>query len=162
LIKVGNGALLLNGVNTYSGATAVNSGTLGGTGTIAGTATVATNAFVSGGSTNSIGTFNVMNLTLQEGAGLAWNYGTATQDRVAVGSALTLPTYGVVNVMAAEGAVPSQLPTSNVLMTYNSNSGATSLDKWVVNGVTSAHVRLDGLNKRVLLIINRGTLISIM
>ena len=162
LMKIGNGALLLNGLNTCTGATTVNSGILGGTGTIAGTTTVATNAFVSGGSTNSVGTFSVMNLTLQEGAGVMWNYGTATQDRVAVSGTLTLPTYGVVNVSVAEGAAPSQLPTSNVLMTYNSSSGATSLDKWVVNGVTSAHVRLDGLNKRVLLIINRGTMISIL
>lgn len=162
LIKTGNGTLLLNGVSTYTGATTVNSGIVGGTGTIAGTTTVATNAFVSGGSTNNVGTFNVMNLTLQEGAGVAWNYGTATQDRIAVAGALTLPSYGVVNVSAVEGAASSQLPTSNVLMTYNSSSGATSLDKWVVNGVTSARVRLDGLNKRVLLIINRGTMISIL
>ena len=162
LIKTGNGALVLNGVNTYTGATTVNSGILGGTGTIGGTTTVATNAFVSGGSTNNVGTFNVMNLTLQEGAGVIWNYGTATQDRIAVSGTLTLPAYGVVNVSAAEGATSSQLPTLNVLMTYTSSSGAISLDNWIVNGVTSARVRLDWTNKRLLLIINRGTLISIM
>ncbi len=160
--KTGAGALLLNGQNTYVGATMVNSGTLGGTGSIAGTTTIATNAFVSGGSTVAVGVLAVTNLVLQEGAGLAWNYGTASQDSITVVDTLTLPNYGIVNVSAVESATLSQLPASTVLMTYASSSGATSLDKWVVNGVTSAYVRLEGLNKRVLLIINRGTLISIM
>lgn len=163
LTKTGSGALLLDGMNTYTGATTVTSGTLGGTGTIAGTTTIATNAFVSGGSTTAIGTLTVTNLVLQEGAGLMWNYGISTQDRVAVAGALTLPNYGVVNVSAVEGALFSQLPASAVLLTYTSNSGATSLNGWVVNGLpVAARVRLDAPNKRVLLITNRGTLISIL
>jgi autotransporter-associated beta strand protein len=162
LLKIGAGALLLDGMNTYTGATTVTSGTLGGIGKIAGTTTVASNAFVSGGSTTAVGTLTVTNLVMKEGAGLAWNYGTTTQDSVVVAGALTLATNAVVNVSAAEGAALSQLPPSAVLMTYTSSSGATSLNGWVVNGLLSARVKLDAPNKQVLLLKSRGTIISVM
>jgi autotransporter-associated beta strand protein len=63
LTKLGSGALLLNGVNTYAGATLVSQGTLGGTGTIAGPVSIASGASLAPGA--SIGTLTINNnLTL--------------------------------------------------------------------------------------------------
>jgi autotransporter-associated beta strand protein len=165
LTKTGGGALLLNGMNTYTGTTTVTSGTLGGTGSIAGTTTVASNAFVTAASTNTVGTLTMTNLVMQEGAGLVWNYGTATRDVIAVSGKLTLATNAVVNVSAAEGATFSQLPAISVLATYGSKDGATALDGWKVTGLPASfgsRVQLDVPNKQVLLLTNRGTMISIM
>lgn len=63
LTKIGNGALYLNGANTYTGPTVVNAGLLGGTGTIAGSVTVNSGGGLAPG--NSIGTLTVVgNVTL--------------------------------------------------------------------------------------------------
>jgi len=96
---------------------------------------------------------------------LIWNYGTATQDLIAVSGKLTLATNAVVNVSASGGATFSQLPAVTVLATYGSKDGATTLDGWKVEGLpasSAARVRLDVPNKCVVLFTNRGTIISIM
>jgi autotransporter-associated beta strand protein len=59
IVKVGSGALLLNGVSTYSGSTTVSNGILGGSGSIASPLTVISGATLSPG--GSIGTFTVSN-----------------------------------------------------------------------------------------------------
>lgn len=161
LTKTGAGALLLDGMNTYTGTTTVTSGTLGGTGSIAGTTTVASNAFVAAAGTSTVGTLTVTNLVMQEGAGLAWNFGPASRDLIAVNGALTLATNAVVKVSAAGGATFSQLPAVSVLATYGSRDGATTLVGWKVEGVTNARVRLDAPNNRLLLTVTKGTLISV-
>jgi autotransporter-associated beta strand protein len=57
VVKVGSGALLLNGNSTYTGGTTVSNGILGGTGSIAGALTVVSGATLAPGA--SIGTFTV-------------------------------------------------------------------------------------------------------
>lgn len=62
VVKVGAGALWLNGASTYTGSTMVSSGVLGGTGSIASPLTVtAGGTLVPGASLTSIGTFTVNN-----------------------------------------------------------------------------------------------------
>ena len=66
--KNGNGALYLNGVNSYTNVTLVNAGALGGVGTIAGPVTVSSGAQLAPGTT-SIGTLTVNSaLTLAPGS----------------------------------------------------------------------------------------------
>ena len=57
VVKVGSGALLLNGVNTFTGGTTVSNGVLGGTGSLASALTVEPGATLSPGA--STGTFTV-------------------------------------------------------------------------------------------------------
>ncbi len=59
IVKVGTGALLLNGASTYTGPTTVSSGVLGGTGSIASPLTVTASGTLSPGVT--IGAFTVSN-----------------------------------------------------------------------------------------------------
>ena len=66
LVKSNGGALMLNGVNTYTGTTTVNGGTLGGKGTIAGPVTVAAGATLAPGST-TIGTLTINNALTNNG-----------------------------------------------------------------------------------------------
>lgn len=68
LTKIGNGTLLLDGVNTYTGGTLVSAGALGGTGTIAGPVRVASGATLAPGG-SSIGTLSINNsLTFSNGS----------------------------------------------------------------------------------------------
>ncbi len=59
IVKVGSGALLLNGNSTYTGSTTVSNGVLGGTGSITSPLTVVAGATLSPGA--SVGTFTVNN-----------------------------------------------------------------------------------------------------
>ena len=59
VVKVGSGALLLDGPNTFSGGMTVSNGVLGGTGSLASALTITPNGTLSPGA--SIGTFTVSN-----------------------------------------------------------------------------------------------------
>jgi autotransporter-associated beta strand protein len=75
VVKIGSGALFLNGVNTYSGATTISNGAFGGSGTIAGPGAVTLNAgttLVPGASASSVGTLTV-NSDLSIGGNLLIN-----------------------------------------------------------------------------------------
>ncbi|HEY1719301.1 MAG TPA: autotransporter-associated beta strand repeat-containing protein [Verrucomicrobiae bacterium] len=89
VVKVGNGALLLNGNSTYTGSTTVSNGVLGGTGSIASPLTVTGGGTLSPG--NSIGTFTVSNNASLGGAVLMElnQADPATNDMLAVTGTIT-------------------------------------------------------------------------
>jgi autotransporter-associated beta strand protein len=105
LTKLGSGALLLNGVNTYAGATLVSAGALGGTGSIASPVTVSSTAALAPG-TATIGTLTINNtLTFAAGSSalvkISLDGGATNNDQVA---GLTGVTYAGTLVATNVGA----------------------------------------------------------
>jgi hypothetical protein len=155
---------VLNGVSTYSGATTNFSGTLGGTGTLASAVTVLGGAILApGASTNAaVGTLDVAQLTLREGAVIEWNFDASAQDLIRVSGTLTLPTSAVLKVSALGGAGEAALPDPAVLMTFGMRGGALALREWSVIGAPAGRVaQVDASNNRLLLAKIKGTMISI-
>ncbi|HEY4417779.1 MAG TPA: sulfatase-like hydrolase/transferase, partial [Verrucomicrobiae bacterium] len=103
LNKIGNGALFLNGINTYLGTTVVSSGTFGGSGTLSGPVNLGSGATLApGGSVGSVGTLTINNnLTLATGSYTAVdiNKSSATNDVVT----------GLINVAYAGTLVVSNI-----------------------------------------------------
>jgi autotransporter-associated beta strand protein len=165
ITKVGTGSLTLTKTNTYTGATTVSNGTLlidgllpnsavtvasggtlGGSGTVASVTVQSGGALAAGGS--AVGTLTASaNVTMDPGAIVDWQYGAPSADLVAVTGTLTLPSNAVVNVSA--GGL--ELPDEVALFTYNTLSGAASLDGWTINGADSYGVRIDAANKKIVL-----------
>ncbi|HEU6447596.1 MAG TPA: autotransporter-associated beta strand repeat-containing protein [Verrucomicrobiae bacterium] len=143
ITKIGSGSFMLTGANTYNGGTIVNggtlivnnttgsatgtnsvtvndSGTLGGTGFIFGPVIVNSGGAISPGN-NGIGQLTLKsNLTLNAGAVMDFDVGTAS-DKLAVSNALTLNgffnvsntagfSFGVYTVMTYGGALSGSLP----------------------------------------------------
>jgi len=100
LIKLGSGALYLNGVNTYTGGTVVSNGALGGSGTIAGSVTVVPGAALAPGGAASVGTLTVGgNVTLNGNVSIDINKALAqSNDVTSVTGTLTSSGTGTVTV----------------------------------------------------------------
>lgn len=82
LTKNGNGALYLNGANTYTGATAVKAGMLGGNGSIQSPVTVSTGATLGAG-TSSIGALAISNtLSFAAGSQAFFKLAPGTNDQI--------------------------------------------------------------------------------
>jgi autotransporter-associated beta strand protein len=98
LIKTGNGALYLNGNNTYTDPTLVSSGTLGGTGALSSPVTVASGATLAPGA--SVGTLTInSDLTLGGNLAIEVNKSLAqSNDIVQVSGVLTNSGTGTVVV----------------------------------------------------------------
>jgi autotransporter-associated beta strand protein len=83
LTKLGSGALLLNGTNTYTGTTLVSNGALAGTGSVAGHVTVSSGAALAAGA-GAIGTFSISNtLTLSAGSTSFLKITPSSNDQIA-------------------------------------------------------------------------------
>jgi fibronectin-binding autotransporter adhesin len=88
LEKYGEGALLLNGANTYTGETTVREGVLGGTGTI-GNVRIAQAATLAPGL--SLGVFHIGDATFEFGSTLALEFASPTlADRLEVTGTVTI------------------------------------------------------------------------
>ena len=101
IVKTGNGALYLNGVNTYTGDTTNTAGLLAGTGTIAGKVIVNSGATLGGGDNTGIGTLTISsNLTLNGNAFIRLNKSLSPQsnDMVSVTGSLTNSGTGTLTV----------------------------------------------------------------
>jgi autotransporter-associated beta strand protein len=102
IIKTGNGALYLNGLNTYTGPTTNNAGLLAGSGTIAGPVDVETNGSIGGGSAAAIGTLTVNNsLTLNGNVSIRVNKALSpaqSNDLVSVSGTLSSTGIGTLTV----------------------------------------------------------------
>jgi autotransporter-associated beta strand protein len=145
LVKTGSGTLILSNASSYSGATTVNSGTLVvngattnsaitvasgaalcGVGSV-GTVTISNNATLSAGNPSAVGSLTATNLTLAEGANVAWDYNAGSGDLVTVNGNINLPTNATVTVTGTGG-----LPASRVMFT-GTLLGAMDLN-WTFTG----------------------------
>ncbi len=181
LVKLGAGALVLSGANTYNGTTTVEAGTLyldgtttgmadhivktggtlGGTGTV-GLATgklltVETGGALAPGTVGApVGTLTVNGAaTLQADTTYAWQYLNGAGYRVVVNGTLTLPAAATVNV-SGSGALPATM----TLFTASSLDGATDLSGWTVNGLTDGKAQIQGTSV-ILKTAPAGTMITI-
>jgi autotransporter-associated beta strand protein len=153
LSKMNTGALLLNGLNTYSGATTISGGTLGGTGTVAGAVSVTgISRLAPGAATNDGGTLTLGSLTLTSTATLAID---DPADRVTVNGDLVLGEN--TSVTFANEADFDKKTTYTILGYTGTLSGkfkaSSGIPKWVVKHVEES--------KTVLLLFNNGSLIQL-
>lgn len=141
ITKTGNGALYLNGANTYTDPTVVSNGTLGGTGTIAGDLVVASGATLAPGA--SVGTLTVGgNFTLNGNLAIEVNKSLApSNDLVAVtgtltnggSGTLTVSNLGSALVVGDSFTVFSQALSNGAALTVT-GGGANWTNKLAVDG----------------------------
>jgi autotransporter-associated beta strand protein len=92
LLKLGTGALRLDGYNTYTGPTVVSNGTLGGNGVLSGPVMVSPLGTLSPGSANAIGMLTINNNLTLQGTNIMevrTDGGVRQQDQVALTGGVT-------------------------------------------------------------------------
>lgn len=155
-INVASGAVF--NVSAWPSGYPLTNQTLAGNGSVTGSVVVAAGAVISVGSTNVSGALSCRNnLTLNSGSVVNWNYDGSTTNGINVAGTLTLPTVATVNVSRASSV---RQPGFGVLFTGFTNSIATDLSGWVINGgLTTSRIRVVG--NRVLLVTPMGCVISV-
>jgi autotransporter-associated beta strand protein len=144
--KSGNGALYLDGVNTYNGPTTNSAGLLAGSGTIAGPVVV-TNSVLGGGSATTIGTLTVGNnvsFIVNGGAYFRLNTSLSPQSNDVVSVTGTLVNTGTGNKVTVNNLGPALKPGDKFNLFSKAVTGGGSM--YVVGaGVTwSNYLALDG------------------
>ena len=148
LIKTGNGALYLNGNNTYANPTIVSNGTLGGIGTLSGPVIVAAGATLAPG--NSVGTLTInSDLTINGNLAIEVNKSLSPSNDVVTVSGvltnggtgtLTVSNLGPALVVGDKFTLFSQ-PLQNGNALTITGGGATWVNNLAVNGsITVASV----------------------
>jgi autotransporter-associated beta strand protein len=155
-INVASGAVF--NVSAWPSGYPLTNQTLAGNGSVTGSVVVAAGAVISVGSTNVSGALSCRNnLTLNSGSVVNWNYDGSTTNGINVAGTLTLPTVATVNVSRASSV---NQPGLGVLFAGFTNSIATDLSGWVINGAApTTCARVDG--KLVRLVTPTGFVISV-
>jgi autotransporter-associated beta strand protein len=162
VVKLGSGALFLNGVNTYTGTTTVTNGTLGGSGTIAAPVTLAPGTTLAPGpAANSVGTLTVnSDLSIGGNVSIAVNKSLSpSNSMVVVSGALTSTGTGTLTVnnvgpqfTVGDRFVVFSQPVANVAVLPSAN--ATWINNLAVDGsiqvATLTLVVYQGLTNSVL------------
>ena len=159
VVKVGAGALFLNGASTYTGSTTVSNGMLGGTGSIAGPLAVTSGGTLSPGTSSaSVGTFTVNNtatfggsviLKLNQSGLPATNDEVVVTGTITAGGKLVVTNIGpnIINGStfqlfnkAVSGFGPVTLPTGGGSYVWNNNltvNGSIQLASGGANAVNT-------------------------
>lgn len=174
--KVGNGTLVLGGINGYTGGTEINAGTLivngilakgldltaksgttlGGMGKILSAVNIEENAILSPGY-NGIGILTVSNLNLDDDSKTIFELGDTANDKIVVEGSVTLG--GTFEVPES----PQNLEGEYVLIKYGTTLTVSSTPTLVVPEGYNPKLVIDEVNKQVLLQLARpvGTILLI-
>ncbi|OGV70303.1 MAG: hypothetical protein A2283_03430, partial [Lentisphaerae bacterium RIFOXYA12_FULL_48_11] len=120
-IIVNAGTLFVSGSTSPSNTIAVTNGaTLAGTGTIHGNAIIAAGTELSPAGSNTAGTLTIGNLSLSDGAYIAWDYSTNdTFDVITITNLLNVTTSSVVNLkMYNKNSLPEPSTQQFIIMTW--------------------------------------------
>lgn len=151
-----NGRFLVNGSSVFTNSPLTVAGTIGGSGTLKGNVTVNGGTLVPGAQ-DAIGTFTINgNLDMQGGCTYEWHTDGTNSDLVAMSGTLTLPSVATVTVIQASG----KLPNPGVLISGFTNSLATDLSGWVINGAgPTTRARVSG--NQVVLTSSKGCVLYV-
>lgn len=154
-VNVNAGTLLINGSTSGQGDYTVKDGaTLGGAGSIGlstGNSVIIENGglIAPGNPYLKVGTLVVNGDFVLNAAEYEWSYGNSSGDKVDVNGDLSLPSTATISVN--QSLVGGDMPTTPVLFSFDTRSGANDLSGWTINGLSNYVAKIDDDNKVVYL-----------